>query len=245
MNRKIAYLLGAIATVVFGGEAQAATVSTTWHLASGEWHLDANTNSGGYASYSHPLADFNGLTKNTKIGTLAHPTHLTGADLYGPTHNSGSYIRNGSSHDPALWLSPSLGHPNGQADGTNFLAVEGGSTATFALSSPAHYVGFLWGSVDKGNMISFFGKNGLLATFTGADMPNSQGKTGLGGTFYANFTTSAAILKVVLSSVCDGFEIDDVRVSAVPVPAALPLFGIALAGLGMVSRRRRKLAAIA
>ena len=37
-----------------------------------------------------------------------------------------------------------------------------------------------------------------------------------------------------------GPALDDVDVSAVPLPATLPLFGSGLVGLGWLSRRRRK-----
>lgn len=248
MNRKIGFLLGAIVACGFSVDAQASTIT------SGVWHLDIGATTSGYTTYSKALGTFDTLTKNTKIGTKSSPTVLTGvgtpinANLYGGTNNNNNhtYIRKGSGNGyQAPWLSPSPGHPGGSADPTNYMTVEAGGTATFELSKAAHYFGFLWGSVDKFNTVQFFGKNGLLATFTGSDMPNSQGKTGLGGTFYANFTTNKEIWKVVLSSACDAFEIDDVRVSTVPVPAALPLFGAALAGLGVMSRRRRKNAAAA
>ena len=37
-----------------------------------------------------------------------------------------------------------------------------------------------------------------------------------------------------------GGYLDDVRLSAVPVPAALPLFGAALLGMGFLARRKKK-----
>jgi hypothetical protein len=233
MSKKIVALVGAVVTLLMGGSAQAATI------ASGVWHLDASSNSSGFTNYSHPLADFNAMTNNSPIGTKAHPTNLTGGTLYG----SKTYIRNGTtSNYAAPWLSSPA--PNGAVDQTNYMSVQVGGVATFALSTAAHYFGFLWGSVDKYNVIKFLGDGDqLLATFTGADLPQSNGVRSLGGTFYANFTTSALIKKVVLSSSTNAFEIDDVRVSAVPVPAALPMFGAALITLGFVARRRKAIAA--
>jgi hypothetical protein len=237
MNRKIAYILGAIAGMAFFSQAQASTI------VSGAWHLNATTDTSGWTSYSHSLSDFDSLTKNSSIGnSKAHATDLGGGNsVYG----NNTKIRNGSgSTYAAPWLSTPA--PKGAADKTNYMTVQADGKATFTLATPAHYFGFLWGSVDKFNKISFLGLGDkLLATFTGADMPTSNGKSGLGGSYYANFTTSEKILKVVLTSTCDAFEIDNVRVSTVPVPAALPLFGAALVGMGLVSRRRRKTSSVA
>lgn len=41
-----------------------------------------------------------------------------------------------------------------------------------------------------------------------------------------------------------GGYLDDVRLSAVPVPAALPLFGAALLGMGFLARRKKKIEAL-
>jgi hypothetical protein len=230
MFRKLSILLAVVTTALTGTAAEAATIS------SGVWHLDASSNSSGYTNYSHPVTDFDSLATNSAIGTVAHPTALpTGTLLYGQK----TFIRQGTTATYAApWLSTPA--PNGSVDNTNYLSVQIGGEATFALDKAAHYFGFLWGSVDKYNVIKFLGDGDkLLATFTGADLPQSVGNRSLGGTFYANFTTSAAIKKVVLTSGLNAFELDNVRVAAVPVPAALPLFGAALAGLSLLARRRR------
>jgi len=40
------------------------------------------------------------------------------------------------------------------------------------------------------------------------------------------------------------FEAGDFAVSTVPLPAALPMFGLALAGIGAMSRRRARTQAV-
>ena len=62
--------------------------------------------------------------------------------------------------------------------------------------------------------------------------------SGLGGSFLY------VILKDVSTSP-DGFDVVGVSVSAVPLPPAVLMFGAALAGLGFVSRRRKKAQAAA
>lgn len=229
MFRKLSILLAVVTTSLICTAAEAATIT------SGVWHLDASSDSSGFTNYSHSLADFDALATNSAIGTSALPTPLPGGTLYG----SKTFIRQGTTATYAApWLSTPA--PNGSVDNTNYLSVQLGGVATFSLDKAAHYFGFLWGSVDKYNAITFLGAGDkLLASFTGADLPQSVGNRTLGGTFYANFTSSAEIMKVVLTSGLNAFELDNVRVAAVPVPAALPLFGAALAGLGLVARRRR------
>ncbi len=74
---------------------------------------------------------------------------------------------------------------------------------------------------------------------TGADVfPAAGGNQGVAGTTYAYFTSTTPFTTVLFASSHNSFEFDDVSVSAVPLPAALPLFGVALAGLGVMRRRR-------
>jgi hypothetical protein len=130
--------------------------------------------------------------------------------------------------------------PTSGVDTTNYLSVFGGSSVTITLASTANYLGLLWGSVDTYNTIQFLdAANNVLDTFTGTDFAVHNGTQGAGGTFYANFVSDVPFLKVVLSSSSNSFEVDDVAISTVPLPAALPLFGAALLGMGAFKRKRR------
>lgn len=139
---------------------------------------------------------------------------------------------------PGLWAKPS-------GDDTLYANVFGGGSITLSLSTPGRMLSLLWGSVDTYNTIQFFdAANVLLGSFTGLDvLPPANGNQGAAGTLLAYFTSSTPFSKVVFSSSGNSFEFDNVSVATTPIPAALPMFGAALAGLGALARRRRKIAA--
>ncbi|QIE57487.1 PEP-CTERM sorting domain-containing protein [Pikeienuella piscinae] len=84
----------------------------------------------------------------------------------------------------------------------------------------------------------------LLGEVTGPDA-NSSTSVGLWTLITASFTVASDNTPITLGFSATGTAntlgglIDDISVSAVPVPAALPLFLTAIAGLGFASRRRR------
>jgi hypothetical protein len=222
MKLSVAILVGAVLAVAAASAANAATVV-----------LDT--------SHTGPLAGssvetFDGLA----LGTPAADTPLTG--IGGATLNvSNAQIVKGSSS--GQYAAP---FPVGGVDKTNYLSVFGGGSATITLAHAATNLGLLWGSVDRYNSISFLdGADNVLATFTGDDFAVNDGNQSLAGTYYANISSDVAFLKVILTSASNSFEVDNIAISAVPLPAALPLFGAALAGMGVVGRKRRKAAAAA
>ncbi len=126
---------------------------------------------------------------------------------------------------------------------------------TFDLGKPTTKVGFLWGSVDTEatrNLVSLYsGKDGtgsLLGQFNGSDVKAALTDLQAGswydkGSVYANITSDAGnIGSIVFSDTAGGNSFEFDKVSAVPLPGALPLFGTALFGLGMLARRRRVVA---
>ncbi len=65
--------------------------------------------------------------------------------------------------------------------------------------------------------------------------------------FYYDFTATASSAALTFTSLENnpfGPALDDVSISAVPIPAALPLFASGLAAFGVFARRRRKAAAV-
>ena len=137
---------------------------------------------------------------------------------------------------------------------TYFYAPTGGSV-TFDLGKPATEIGFLWGSVDtetgRNQVTLYSGKDGTgskIGQFDGSNVKSAlpslvAGNWYSGGSVWANITsTSGDIGSVVFSDNRGGNSFEFDKVSAVPLPGALPLFGTALLGLGMLARRRRVVA---
>lgn len=134
--------------------------------------------------------------------------------------------------------------PNANFDDTQYLSTGGtgqSSPVTFKFKYPIiSNFGFLWGSIDAYNSISFLKGNTLLASFTGSDILNpANGDQGVSGTAYVNFVAESVsdyFDTVVLSSTSPAFEIDDVKYTEVPTPALLP----GLVGIGIAALRKRK-----
>jgi len=222
MKSKIVYLLGALAALAFGSTAEASTIFQ------GTVNLTTNQLFDGHPAYAHDISSDNFDSQNNHSLNCCTLTFSDGSTLTGNSHAD---FTNGSTPQ----------HTQPFNDNTQYIVVEKNGEADFTMSHAAHYFGFLWGSVDPFNKISFLDKDGnKIADFSGSDMPNHAGLKTAEGTFYANFTSSVAIWKIVLTSTDTAFELDNVAISAVPVPAALPLFGAALAGFGALSRRRAK-----
>jgi hypothetical protein len=129
-------------------------------------------------------------------------------------------------------------------DSTKYLATFGGGSATFTFTQPVNYIGMLMGSVDTYNTISFYdSSNTLIASFVGNDIITGAGLNptdpGPNGTVYANFNSTVEIAKVVTQSSINAFEIDNLSVAQVPLPASLPMFGAVLLGLGAFGYRKK------
>ncbi len=228
MKLTVATLLAAVMAVGTASAANAAAVT-----------LDSVT--------GHPLGSQIETFDALSTGAPADGTPLSGIGGATLSVTGLTSIVNGSSG--GNYAAPNPINPSNPASGidtTNYLAVYGGGTATISLSKAANYLGLLWGSVDTYNTIKFLGAGDAeLASFTGTDFATHNGDQSINGTFYANFISSVPFLKIVLSSSSNSFEVDNIAINTVPLPAALPLFGAALAGMGAFGRKRRKAQAAA
>jgi hypothetical protein len=130
-----------------------------------------------------------------------------------------------------------------------YISVYNGGTATFSLAQNSNSFSLLWGSVDPSNSVTLEEVVGntttVVGTVSGSDLLGNKlgldsGSWGSDGSVFANLKSSVAFNTVVLGSGQNSFEFSDARVSSVPLPAALPLFGAALAGLGGLGLKRKK-----
>ena len=113
------------------------------------------------------------------------------------------------------------------------------------LDGPAIYYGFLWGSPDTFNIVSFYNQGRLLQSFGGGDVFTSA--NGFQGSFaagqYVGFRAEGSQVFDEVRFVSNGnaFETDNHAVLASPIPEP-ETYALMLAGLGVVgwmARRRR------
>jgi len=138
----------------------------------------------------------------------------------------------------------------GIENGASYLSVYSGGLATFTLLQPAYSFAFNWGTVDSYNTVNVKDVDGGDYLITGAaiiaanNLLAANKKLSLtAGTssLYFLFNADAKIKSITLASTSNSFEISNLKISSVPLPAALPLFGLGLAALaGYGAKRSRK-----
>ncbi len=174
------------------------------------------------------------ITHPVSIGflTLLHAAIVTGDDTSGSLQN----IR-----------------PAGVGPSEHYLAAYGANIhssddgyAVFDLTSSFNTLSFVWGSVDGNaagnNVASFINNNDDEYIIRGADILAAVGGlTESVSSVYFTFTDMVGIKKFSILS-HNAFEIAKITASNIPLPAALPLFAMALAGLYGFRRMQRKTA---
>ena len=113
----------------------------------------------------------------------------------------------------------------------------------FNLGGDVNYFGFLWGSVDKHNVVTLLNNGVAVFGFDGTDFVPSTGDQSQ--SIYVNIFGGDGEFfdEIQFATGSIAFEIDNAGYSTVPVPAALPLMASAL-GLFGLSRRKNKVAAV-
>ena len=119
-----------------------------------------------------------------------------------------------------------------------YLSVMTGGNAEFKFTSNSFKTfGFMWGSIDDYNTITFSGGSGVYA-FNGSGVVsppvNDNGYQGFNGSAYVVF--AGAFDTVVLTSTQNSFEIDNVNVHVPDGGMTLALLGLSLLGLPFIRR---------
>ena len=136
--------------------------------------------------------------------------------------------------------------PEGISNREHYLSVYGHGyvrhpgSATFSFDQKVTTFAFTWGSIDRTNWLEVTNSKNDTYKITGADLMANIAGLGEGETVrHFMLTDLSGILKIVLRSCSDAFQVANVSISNVPLPAALPLFALGLVGLGVASRKKK------
>jgi len=112
-----------------------------------------------------------------------------------------------------------------------------------AFNSGLSYFGFLWGSPDTYNTVSFYNGNTLLGSFNGSAVLNpANGNQAVGKYFNAFAGIGEQITHVKFASTGNAFETDNHSyVSAVPEPETYAMLMAGLGLLGFMAKRKKSL----
>lgn len=123
------------------------------------------------------------------------------------------------------------------------LGVTQPNPATLTFASVMTDFSFLWGSPDDYNVIAFYNGDdpvGTLADFLGAAVPGIYTRAG------AVFISITDLVFTRVEFYSNGQQaLEFASLSAIPVPAGLPLLGAGVALLGYLGMRRKRNAATA
>ncbi|MCF8468213.1 MAG: VPLPA-CTERM sorting domain-containing protein [Sneathiella sp.] len=170
-------------------------------------------------------------------------TDLPGSDTGVPAATStvGTVYENVTGSIPNVYRSPWQNTAN--PDGT-YTSVEADSYASYVFDTGYDAVSFMWGSVDDYNGLEFYYQGDWVDALYGDDAQLNSVQKGL-GFIVATVMATGMFDEVRFSSGTNAFEYANLTVSAVPLPAALPLYGAGLAVMGFVGWRKRRKSATA
>ena len=237
MKLRLLALAATAATALLANSANAAVISAFFDPLA--WGLNAGETD---------ITQFEGRT----LGTVAF--NLPGSTLSGSAQLFTGSV-GGVSAAPAVPNTASVFNVATGRDGTQYLSVQGGQSATLTFGAALREVSFYIGSIDTYNSLAFHYADGTfeLPVMTGAWVANhtitqSNGDQQSGNTNgRLTLTFDRPIDRVVLGSTQNAFEISEVAgiAAGVPEPAswALMILGFGGAGAALRGQRRRQAAA--
>lgn len=215
------FVLTAVAAVSFSGVANAATIDV----------LLGNTP--GATSFSYNVA-----------GSISPNVKLTESPIV--TLGPASAIFSAGTSIGGLTLSPT-----GSIFGGSYLSMFGWGSTSFNLSSNGTTFGFTWGSINSYNSLKLTDSRGVNYVISGSDIFNQAPLGSPVNLTQADVSISNPFGNIVFAQLLSGdntFEAANFSTSVapinppssvVPLPGAVVLFGLGLAGLGGMSFRRR------
>jgi hypothetical protein len=158
-----------------------------------------------------------------------------------PTYTAGTVYENLTNSVRNQYRSPWQGTA---LDGIGtYTSVQKDSYASYVFDAGYYAVDFMWGSVDSYNSLEFYYQGNWVDALHGDDAQLASVSNGL-GFIVASIMAAGVFDEIRFMSGNNAFEYANLTVSAVPLPAAFPLYGAGLAVLGFLGwRRRRKSAA--
>jgi hypothetical protein len=226
-------------------------ITTALALGSGANAAVVNATGSGPGFLSNPFGDpeatFEGQT--VSASPQAVPFNSGGATF------TGSAIVQAPPTQPGLYAAP-FGDPS------QYLSVQGGSQVDVSFGGGTFTrLGLYWGSIDTYNSIQFVRNGNVIDTVLGAQAAGAAVDPGSANGNQSDTSTNKFIVitfigdlggfdSIRLISSSNSFELDNLSWGGpgqgpgeVPVPLALPLFAAGLGVVGLMSRRRRKMAA--
>jgi hypothetical protein len=239
MKLRLLALTAAAATALLASSANAAIVTISFNPL--DWALNPGETD---------ITQFQGGP------TLATTTFSQPGDSLSGTAQLFTGSSNGVSAAPAVPSSASVYDASTGQDGTQYLSVQGGETATLSIGGAGlTEISFYAGSIDTYNTLQFEYTDGTFSsvltgqgvaddTITQANGDQQSGNTN----GRLTLTFDKPIESVIIGSGQNAFEISDIAgvVAGVPEPAswALMILGIGATGAALRTQRRRQLQAV-